>query len=597
MALIRRFGIELIAILCMAVCIQKHLVSKEHSNFVASDGKGYYGYLPAVFVYKDPAFNFIKQYEANYYGPESYFDFRNNTDEGKIVNKYFSGLAILWAPFFLMAHLLAFLLHLPADGYSLVYQLSVPVAMGFYLYLGLKALFKLLLSFNVAVLPAFLTICFTLLATNLLYYVVLECSMTHAYSFSLICIFAYCLFQICNGKHPKWILFGIVTLGLIVAIRPVNLMVIGLLPVMAGSKERLILFFRRTFANYKYLLSGILLATVPFIIQMSLWHWQTGHWIVYAYKDENFIWNRPAIYQVLFSYRKGWFLYTPFALIGVLGLVYWLKKDAFRGISALIQLILILYVVSCWWSWGYGMGFGHRAMIDFLILPALGFHTLICADKILRRLAITLSIVCLTINVIQTYQYKRYILLWDGMNKDAYWKVFLKTSTKYHGILWGDLSESTHHFKNNIRNTIYQDFENTASLGNNPNISNEWVHSGKNACIVDKAHSYSPGIEIALQPCDSMVQASVWFRNNRCENSVLGTTIYRKGKVVYYKDSRFLLFWFKNKQWTEAVLHAPIPVDMQKGDTMKVFVWNADSRERVAIDDMKADIITKTKCP
>jgi len=56
--------------------------------------------------------------------------------------------------------------------------------------------------------------------------------------------------------------------------------------------------------------------------------------------------------------------------------------------------------------------------------------------KVPRLLLITLSLFTIPLNIIQTYQYKEFILHWIDMDKDKYWSVFLKTEDKYRGLVW-----------------------------------------------------------------------------------------------------------------------------------------------------------------
>jgi hypothetical protein len=112
---------------------------------INGDGKGYYAYLPATFIYHDQPFNFIQKTEKKYYPESTRCDFRVNV-KGKLVNKYFIGTALLWSPFFLLAHLLSHVLDLPLDGYVPLYQYSILIAAVFYLWLGLFYLRKLLVS-------------------------------------------------------------------------------------------------------------------------------------------------------------------------------------------------------------------------------------------------------------------------------------------------------------------------------------------------------------------------------------------------------------------------------------------------------------------
>ena len=96
--------------------------SKDYaSGYIEADGKGYYAYLPAVFVYNDLNFSFFDDIEKKkYYNENHYYDYRYTYD-GKIINKYYSGTALMLSPFFLAGHLLSIISDAPADGYSKIY--------------------------------------------------------------------------------------------------------------------------------------------------------------------------------------------------------------------------------------------------------------------------------------------------------------------------------------------------------------------------------------------------------------------------------------------------------------------------------------------
>ncbi|NOX46022.1 MAG: hypothetical protein GXO89_03475, partial [Chlorobi bacterium] len=101
-------------------------IKKPYENWdrvINSDGKGYYAYLPAIFIYHDLDYKFIESYEDRYYpADKSVFKEFRMPYKGETVNKYFPGFSFLWLPFFLLAHVLSLVLGFPADGYSIIYQ-------------------------------------------------------------------------------------------------------------------------------------------------------------------------------------------------------------------------------------------------------------------------------------------------------------------------------------------------------------------------------------------------------------------------------------------------------------------------------------------
>ena len=106
-------------------------------GIIESDGKGYYAYLPAIFIYNDLNFGFFDEIEKEKYFDENlYYDYRSWA-HGNVINKYYCGTALAESPFFLVAHSLAHLFDLDADGYSKIYPVLISIAALFYLFVGL----------------------------------------------------------------------------------------------------------------------------------------------------------------------------------------------------------------------------------------------------------------------------------------------------------------------------------------------------------------------------------------------------------------------------------------------------------------------------
>jgi hypothetical protein len=157
---------------------------------------------------------------------------------------------------------------------------------------------------------------------------------------------------------------------------------------------------------------------------------QTGNFIVWSYSNEGFNFKEFHFFDILFSYRKGWFVYTPIMFIAVLGgLITLHRQSGFRFFSGLLFFILVTYILSSWWAWWYGGSFGLRAFIDFYpafaLLLALFINSL--RAKSLKIFVLFLAFLCVGLNLFQTKQYINNILPWDGMTKEKYWKIFLKS--------------------------------------------------------------------------------------------------------------------------------------------------------------------------
>jgi hypothetical protein len=405
------------------------------SMTVHSDSKGYYAYLPAVFIYQDLSFSFIKYYEGRYYEPAHYSYFTYYTGKG-IVNKYWLGTSLVQIPFFFMGHLATRLSGFEPDGYSFWYLFFYSLGSIFWLNVALVYLFRLLIShINIHPLIAFSSALMICMGTNLFYYSTLEGSMSHVFSFCFINMFLFYSFQWFKQKE-KTDLFKIsFCLAIIFLIRPTNLIVLLALPFTASSLRSFLDGLGTIFLRPLVLITALFVFIIPASLQFLVYYLQTGSPVVYSYATEKFIFTRPEIFNWLFSYRKGLFVYTPITLISLTGIYYYFRKNSYQTLMLLIFSFAVLYLLSCWWMWWYGGSLGMRPAIDFYFVFAIFMAV---ALQELRKwytklVYSSLLFFGVSMSILYTYQYVNFILPWDEMNKDKYWTIFLKTDLSYAG--------------------------------------------------------------------------------------------------------------------------------------------------------------------
>jgi hypothetical protein len=268
--------------------------------------------------------------------------------------------------------------------------------------------------------------------TNLFYYTVYDQGMSHPYSFFLFAALLWLTDKYYYRFKLRHLLLLGLTLGLIAITRPVNLLVI-IIPVfwkvydLESLKARGLFFLKN---SHKILLAAFLFFLVV-LIQLSYWKFVTGNWIYYSYENEGFLFSDPEIINGLFSYKKGWFVYTPIAFLSLVGLVF-LWKQYPQFIPALILFFsLMVYVVFSWSMWYYGGSFGCRALIETLPLAAIPLAALCCyafrvRNYLVKIPLVTLVVLLIGLNLFQSYQYSLNIIHWDSMTKEYYWKVFGK---------------------------------------------------------------------------------------------------------------------------------------------------------------------------
>lgn len=437
-----RFAIILFIIVSVTLVVgRKSQWQKAH--VLTWDKSGYYIYLPAIFIYHDlNGLNFSPAIADKYHpAGDTKWYYLYPYPGAKRLNKYSAGTCLFELPFFFCADLYVRLSGAPRDGYSPPYQLMVAISTVFWVILGLFILRRFLLFYF-----SDRTVLFTLLCiafgTNLFYYSVFDQGMSHPYSFFLFSCILYLTHKIYGDYKTKYtILLGLV-LGLITIVRPVNICIV-IIPLLWGVHNVETLKKRIQFiqSHWFHLLSAIVMFFLVLLIQMSYWHFITGHWIQFSYQGESFNFLRPRLWKGLFSYRKGWFVYTPMALISFAGFIALYKRYKTLIPALAFFWIIIIYAIFSWRMWYYGGSFGCRPLVEAMAVCAIPLAALIESILAWRSQKRKVSISALVglvvgLNLFQSYQYSQSIIHWDRMDKTYYWRVFGKThitdeDTKY----------------------------------------------------------------------------------------------------------------------------------------------------------------------
>jgi hypothetical protein len=402
---------------------------KDHwKQIIMSDGKGYYAYLPAVFIYNDLNLGFFDKIEKqDYYDVNLFYDYRSNAN-GKTINKYYCGTAIAQLPFFLTAHGMSHLMGFKPDGFSNLYHIFVNIAALFYLFIGLAFLNATLHGYQIGQWNKTLVLLATVFGTNLFYYTVREPGMSHVYSFAFISMFLFFARQYFATFHPKYLPLMALIMGLIFLIRPVNVLILFALPFIAGNAETLNTGFRKAISRPLLSIAVMILFFAVISVQAILYKISAGVFFVDAYIGERFDFLNPHLLEILFSYKKGLFLYTPVYLVSFTGLIFLWRTSKFSFFSWLVFFLLITWVFSSWWCWYYGGSFSSRVYVEFLplfmILLATALHSI--RNKRLKSAFVGLILILIVICQVQTYQYRYYHIHWSEMTREKYWDVFLR---------------------------------------------------------------------------------------------------------------------------------------------------------------------------
>lgn len=395
------------------------------------DSDGYYLYLPAAIIHHDLTdLAFLDSVPANErlnyrFGMGSF----TVPETGHRCDRYTMGVALSELPFFLIAHawmLVADPAH--ADGYAPVYHLAIACSSIFWAAYGLTLLLLFVRRYT-SLLSATIAVGVIAFGTNLFYYSSLGQGMSHPW-----------LFFLCAAlldRTDRWLrtplnkyawIIGLL-IGLATLTRP-TCALFALIPLVWSFSARGSSFLLE---HARQVMTAAAIAVLCFLPQNIYWSAVAGHPFFYSYENETFHFSDPHILDGLFSFRKGWFIYTPLAFFGVLSCIALVRDRSLRPYLSAIAIFFaaFLYVTFSWWSWWYGGSFGSRAMIETLPLLALPMAMLLHRMRgTLRSSFIAIGVLFIVLNLFQQWQYKQDIIVPEHMTAERYWAAFGKTSTE-----------------------------------------------------------------------------------------------------------------------------------------------------------------------
>lgn len=427
----RKFSLFVVLLVSAYVVVFTFRIAPwKQKKIIDQDVTYYYGYLPATFIYHDWGFRFPDK--AGFTGHV----WSLGLPDGGRIQKMTMGVAYLYLPFFSVAHLYTWITGGVMNGYSPAYHQALVWAGVFYLILALLILRKILNDFFPEGVTALVLITLAL-ATNLFNYASWDGAMSHVYSFFLFAgtLWLFLKWMEMPSRGGSFLL-GMTT-GLILLIRPSNLVFILFLVLLWLFRKESLREKGQFLVNLKIrwllLIAGALLIWVP---QLLYWKANSGQWLIYSYLGEPFYFDRPNIINGLFSFRKGWLVYTPVMLFSILGLALMDGRLRRWTIPVATALLLNLYIVFSWWCWWYGGSFSARALVEFYVVLAfpLGafYRWAFRRHFFVKGLTMLLLGFFIWLNLFQSKQYRSSLLHWDSMSKAAWFGIWGRQSWPEH---------------------------------------------------------------------------------------------------------------------------------------------------------------------
>ncbi|MEO6189591.1 MAG: hypothetical protein ABIO44_03630 [Saprospiraceae bacterium] len=351
-----------------------HNNSQNGYNATTWDALGYYMYLPSVFIYHDVReLKWMPQIDSTYHvtGGKMYQAFKYRGNEF-YTNKYLCGVAIIQAPFFIAAHYIAPILNEPQDGFSSPYQYAILLAAIFWSFLGFVILRKVLLKYfsdNVTS----ITILFIAFTSNLIQYISVDGAMSHAFIFPLYAIILWLTISWHNRPKSSIAFFIGFIIGLATISRPTEFIMI-LIPLFwnTHSKEFKYLKWQTVVKNKFQVLLSLAGGIIGILPQLIYWKYTTGKLII----DVGSKWFLlTPWFRGLFGPEIGWFIYTPVAILMVLGF-FFMKDQPFKK-SVIIFCLINIWIIISWFDWTFGATYSSRALTQSYPIFALSLASFI----------------------------------------------------------------------------------------------------------------------------------------------------------------------------------------------------------------------------
>ncbi len=358
----------------------------------------------------------------------------STNDEGEPMYFFLMGMSLFYLPFFLIGHALAGLLGFPMDGFSTPYQYALVVGGIFYTIIGLIFLRKNLMRFFPERITAIIMI-IIVFGTNYIHHLTDKNLETVNILFMLVNLILWNTIKWHENQNFKHLLAIGISIALMVLVKPSEVFVV-LLPLLWNVtsfktfRQKISLFWAKRKSVYAVM--GIcFLIVMP---QLAYWFMKTGHILYDSYKNPGVGLDifSPHIINVLFSYRKGWLLYTPVMVFSLIGWFFLFKQNRKIFFATAAYFFISFYVISSWSEWWYGAAFSARPLITLypMLSICLGYFLLYLKNrKLIIKIAFSAIVIFfIFLNQFQWWQLKHYILDPYRTTKEYYWATFLKTS-------------------------------------------------------------------------------------------------------------------------------------------------------------------------
>lgn len=336
----------------------------------------YFSHLRSAVFDRD--LDFTNEYEhfyrANPQGlasfKETFLD-RREPVTGRPINFAPIGSAVVWSPFYLLAHVLVTngVLSGPADGFSPAYTGAVAYGSSFLAILGFGLVFLTLKRYlGVTEGLAITSVIAVWFGTPALYYMTVAPAFAHAPSIFAVSLFFYLWLRARTEDGVfDWVLMGLAA-GLAMLIREQA----ALFLIAPGLDLGLRLIKGDVKRSLERGVSVLGAAFLVFVPQLLAYQALNGTFGPTSLVQRKMDFGSPHFLDVLVSPEHGLLLWTPFLIVAFLGLGRAMGRLKAVGVFLSVALLAQVFINGSVLSWHQAGAFGSRRFVDSTVLFVIG---------------------------------------------------------------------------------------------------------------------------------------------------------------------------------------------------------------------------------
>ena len=477
--------------------------------------------------------------------------------------------------------------------------------------IGLLFLWRCLLSiFPEATTALLMTL--VVLGTN--YFQVITGNSPSPVNYLFTCYALILWFTIKWHEKQEWLsacLLGVM-LGLTILISPADFAVI-LIPFFWNVMDRnsfieKMKFFKKHIQQValSFLLMIMLLAPLFFA-----WNFFMNEFHYFGYSGKGLVYLLARYFwQVLFSFKNGWLIYTPLMIFLVAGFYMLGEKNKKIYYPVFFLFLVNFFYFSSWSSFHSHVNLGFQALVPTYVILSIPIGYLLSYildrgifSKIFAGLVFGFFVI---LNLLQTWQYEKGILIPDVMNAGYYSALFGRTSVPVMEMIKIDysrvnpdilLTEEREFKKSEL---LTYDFENR-SADYSHHLEGEIVKNGKNALQLDSTFQFSPALDkhygeimnkkfIGLR-LSAWIYSRMPFRGNKTH--IVFTSEHLKKNYRYRAIGLDTLHLVPGK-WNQIVMNYLLPIDPEPDDRILGYIYYT-GKDRIYVDDLKFELFEQKK--